>query len=110
MPRRDGTGPMGQGERTGRGMGLCNATKVVGAIGGLGLGLGFGCRRGFGRRGFSGRGLGRRFRANNFDSSANQQTEKDLLIEEKATLEQRLNEINNQLDSTNNLDTVDNNE
>mgnify|MGYP000904608036 CR=1 FL=1 len=24
MPRRDGTGPMGMGSRTGRGMGSCN--------------------------------------------------------------------------------------
>lgn len=28
MPARDGTGPMGQGARTGRGMGNCNPTKT----------------------------------------------------------------------------------
>jgi len=38
MPRFDGTGPMGQGPRTGRGMGNC-------------LGVG-GCGRGFGFRNF----------------------------------------------------------
>mgnify|MGYP001589281555 CR=1 FL=1 len=27
MPARNGTGPMGQGARTGRGMGNCNPTK-----------------------------------------------------------------------------------
>jgi hypothetical protein len=28
MPARDGTGPLGQGSRTGRGMGNCNSTMV----------------------------------------------------------------------------------
>lgn len=28
MPARNGTGPLGQGSRTGRGMGRCNSTKV----------------------------------------------------------------------------------
>jgi hypothetical protein len=27
MPARDGTGPLGQGPRTGRGMGNCDSTK-----------------------------------------------------------------------------------
>lgn len=62
MPGRDGTGPMGQGAVTGRGMGACNDTGVTygygrglgagigrgiarGARLGLGLGLGYGCRR-----------------------------------------------------------------
>ena len=28
MPAKDGTGPLGQGSRTGRGMGNCNSTRV----------------------------------------------------------------------------------
>jgi hypothetical protein len=28
MPARDGTGPLGQGSRTGRGTGNCNSTRV----------------------------------------------------------------------------------
>jgi hypothetical protein len=28
MPARDGTGPLGQGSRTGRGMGKCNSTEA----------------------------------------------------------------------------------
>ncbi len=28
MPARDGNGPLGQGSRTGRGMGNCTSTKV----------------------------------------------------------------------------------
>jgi hypothetical protein len=29
MPARDGTGPSGQGSRTGRGMGNCKSTSVI---------------------------------------------------------------------------------
>ena len=28
MPAKDGTGPLGQGFRTGRGMGKCNSTRI----------------------------------------------------------------------------------
>ena len=51
MPRRDGTGPMGAGSMTGRGLGSCTGANAVkyGAGLGLGLGLGLACRRGFGR-------------------------------------------------------------
>ena len=57
MPRRDGTGPMGAGSMTGRGLGLCTGANAVkyGAGLGMGLGLGLACRRCFGR-GF-GRGV-----------------------------------------------------
>lgn len=53
MPRLDGTGPAGDGAKTGRGQGNCRATKVakVGMGLGLGLGLGLACRHGF-RGGF----------------------------------------------------------
>ncbi len=50
MPRRDGTGPMGQGSMTGRGAGLCAGDVAQGAPGqGRGRGFGFGFGRGFGR-------------------------------------------------------------
>lgn len=55
MPRRDGTGPMGAGTMTGHGLGFCTGKNAVKRGAGLGLGLGFACRRGFGS-GF-GRGL-----------------------------------------------------
>jgi len=44
MPKFDGTGPQGQGPRTGRGAGPCG--------GGLGQGRGVGFGRGLGRRQF----------------------------------------------------------
>lgn len=52
MPFRDGTGPTGQGRRTGRGAGNCAGQGGAGRFGGRGLGLGRGGRgrgRGFGR-------------------------------------------------------------
>lgn len=64
MPAFDGTGPNGEGPRTGRGLGPCpqdaNTTVRPRRFPGLGRGPGFGQRgtgRGLGRRG---RGRGRR--------------------------------------------------
>lgn len=46
MPRRDGTGPMGMGARTGRGSGNCpsDIRRSLGVT--LGIGLGMGLKRG----------------------------------------------------------------
>lgn len=85
MPRRDGTGPMGMESMTGRGMGLCNTAKALGAIGRLGFGLGLGCRRSL--------------RRNGFNNTINSENQKDLLNEQKAILENRLNLMNNQLNN-----------
>ncbi len=46
MPRFDGTGPLGQGPRTGRGMGPCGGRMGRGGWGGgYGSGFGFGGRQ-----------------------------------------------------------------
>ena len=82
MPRGDGTGPMGLGPFTGRGMGSCIAKGVAGI--GLGLGLGLGCRRGF-RRWF-GRGVG------TYVGDPNK-SEKELLLEEIKRLQDRIEAI-----------------
>jgi hypothetical protein len=67
MPRGDGTGPMGWGPMTGRGMGYCAGFNAPGYMipgPGMGYGRGRGRGRGFGRgmgygRGFGyGRGMG----------------------------------------------------
>jgi len=47
MPNRNGTGPAGQGPRTGRGVGNCTGQGGTGRFGGRGLGRG-GRGRGFG--------------------------------------------------------------
>jgi len=62
MPRGDGTGPMGYGPMTGRGLGYCAGYPAPGyvhpGVGGYGFGRGFGYGRG---RGW-GRGMGRGYR------------------------------------------------
>ncbi|MGE4485112.1 MAG: DUF5320 domain-containing protein [Oscillospiraceae bacterium] len=89
MPGRDGTGPMGAGTMTGRGLGFCtgkNAAKYGAGLG-LGLGLGLACRRGF-RGGF-------RFAADQTSPTA----QKDMLLEQKDLLQKRLEVIEKQLDN-----------
>ncbi|MBJ2355387.1 DUF5320 domain-containing protein [Sphaerochaeta sp. S2] len=48
MPRRNGTGPMGNGPMTGRGMGYCRGGAGVGYGYGMGRGAGFGRGLGWG--------------------------------------------------------------
>ncbi len=47
MPGGDGTGPLGRGAMSGRGMGVCAGAAPAGF--GQGYGMGLGRRRGFGR-------------------------------------------------------------
>ncbi|QAT60981.1 hypothetical protein EQM13_04985 [Acidilutibacter cellobiosedens] len=93
MPRRDGTGPMGAGSMTGRGLGLCTGANAVkyGAGLGMGIGLGLACRRGFG----FGRGFGRGSAIN----QASSKTQKELLNEQKTMLQDRLEVIDKQLEN-----------
>lgn len=50
MPNKDGTGPKGEGPRTGRGLGNCGGQNTVRSQGrGLGRGRGNGQGRGLGR-------------------------------------------------------------
>ena len=55
MARRDGTGPLGEGPRSGRGMGTCNETNPVNRPFQYGTGYG----RASGNASGRGRGLGR---------------------------------------------------
>jgi len=90
MPSRDGTGPMGVGAMTGRGLGTCGAHAVkYGAGLGLALGLGYACRRGF--------GCGFR---NVFFNQSSTKTPKAVLQEQKEALQRRLEVINQQLENS----------
>lgn len=89
MPRRDGTGPMGAGSMTGRGLGLCTGANAVKYGAGLGLGLGLACRRGFGR------GFGRGVAVNQNSSK----TQKELLQEQRDAMKSRLDVIDKQLEN-----------
>lgn len=48
MPGQDGTGPLGQGPLTGRGLGPCGRGLAIRRDFGRGFGRGLGFRRGFG--------------------------------------------------------------
>jgi hypothetical protein len=89
MPRRDGTGPMGAGEMTGRGLGLCTGANAVKYEAGLRTGLGFARRRGCGC------GFGRGFTVNGLSSN----TQKELLQEQKKVMQNRLEVIDKQLEN-----------
>lgn len=86
MPRRDMTGPRGEGASTGRGFGPCEPgeERVVGNL-----------RYGMGRR-FQkacGRGVGLGLSRNLYSGSNSE----DILSEEKRILESRLIEVNEML-------------
>ncbi len=74
MPRRDQSGPNGQGSMTGRGLGVCNNSNTQ-SLG-----------RGRGR----GRGMG------NSNQNLGNPMNTPSLEEEKVMLQNRLDEINNQ--------------
>jgi hypothetical protein len=89
MPRRDGTGPMGAGTMIGRGLGLCTGANAVRYGTGFRMGLGLACRRGFGG------GFGRGFAVN----ETSPKTQKELLQEQKAILQNRIEVIDKQLEN-----------
>ncbi|MGD9605280.1 MAG: DUF5320 domain-containing protein [Bacilli bacterium] len=81
MPRRDGTGPMGQGSMTGRGLGNCT-----------------GVNRPFMGSGY-GRGNGRGYGINYVNDQMSYKSTKEQLQDEKSYLESRLEEVKKQLDT-----------
>ncbi|HCP15171.1 MAG TPA: hypothetical protein DIT32_05295 [Peptococcaceae bacterium] len=93
MPGRNGTGPLGQGTQTGRGLGFCKGDPTgvysVGSGCGFGRGMGYGRGLGFGcRKGFGGYYAGRP------DALAKE----EILKEEKEILQSRLDIVSRQLD------------
>lgn len=103
MPGRDGTGPMGGGTMTGRGLGIFNGVNAVRRGTGLsqGFGLGLAYRRGFGRsvgRGV-GSGLGRGFGRMPAVDMNSLNTPKDLLEAQKSILQKRIDIINRRLEN-----------
>ena len=106
MPRRDGTGPMGTGSMTGRGLGLCGGVRAGKSDAGVERGAGFACRRGGGGLGFdlgrgrsrgSGSGFGQGSARNMAVNQIPFGTSKELLMEQKEILQSQLDAINKQL-------------
>lgn len=81
MARRDGTGPMGMGPMTGRGMGLCRNGRY-----GSELKARFGYGRGMGRCFFYG------------NDAMDVEAEKSMLQNEMTILEARLKDVKKRLD------------
>ena len=110
MPRRDGTGPMGQGAFTGRGMGGCQTVDAnkqnTGFYGRMRSFLGFPCGRGQGRRcsdlnrgGFSGRNRQRNFIGVYTDNQMMDEGQQiEMLKRQKERYETDLKRINQELD------------
>ncbi|NLY71548.1 MAG: DUF5320 domain-containing protein [Clostridiales bacterium] len=92
MPRGDGTGPMGDGPMTGRGLGFCSGSDVLKYGAGLGLGLGLGLAQKFG----IGRGLGRGVRTSRLTSKTRKE-KIEMLKKEREILQKRLKDIDKQL-------------
>ncbi|MDI3544356.1 MAG: hypothetical protein PWQ28_637 [Candidatus Woesearchaeota archaeon] len=79
MPNMDGTGPMGEGPMTGRGLGRCSSRRYAGN-GRIGFGRGFGRGLGWGFRGYR-------------NAPLDIETEKKELEAEKKLIEERLAEL-----------------
>ena len=91
MPRRDGSGPAGQGPLTGRGLGNC--TGVQNTAYGYGRGFGMGMGRGAGY----GRGFGGYYAAT--PAPVAYTSQKDFLTAQQDDLKNRLEIINSQLNN-----------
>lgn len=114
MPGRNGTGPMGRGAVTGRGMGNClKAESGMARLGRRAMGRGFWCSRtganaarygaglvgrGMGMAMGLGRGLGRGLGWNFEVPRPDPQIEKETLQNQKNLLEEQLQYINRQLE------------
>ncbi len=95
MPRRDGTGPMGMGTKTGRGTGFCTGAVTKESFGGFGCGFGKGNGM---RRRLHATGLPRWARIDGQNAAqASASEEKELLEKQAGLLERRLVEIKNRL-------------
>ena len=88
MPGRDGTGPVGAGAGTGRGMGGCVGTPVNGQFPVYGIG----CQRRAGRGGMQGRGFG-----HGSAGAYPAVTQKEALEQQRVALQARLDQVDSQL-------------
>lgn len=114
MPGGDKTGPNGQGAMTGRGMGYCSGSDQPGYATGAGRGMGGGRGMRGGGRGMGrvGTGVGQRvrswFRGNPNQGVVNQPNpQQDVLAEENAELNKKLDALNKKLaDLQNKIDKL----
>lgn len=89
MPRRDGSGPMGAGAMTGRGMGACANGQDTHY--GNGFRMGLSCRRGI--KGGRGLGIGRGFFGGFSDVQISKEEQKRILENQKNEIQKRLEDL-----------------
>ena len=95
MPRGDGTGPIGQGPMTGRGLGNCIAYGIP-ALAGAAMAFGLGRRRGwFGQGTGFGRGFSRGFGGAQYVASS--EGELSELKNQAQAMEEGLKDIRNRI-------------
>ncbi|MGI5907052.1 MAG: DUF5320 domain-containing protein [Christensenellales bacterium] len=99
MPRGDGTGPMGMGPMTGRGMGWCAGYAAPGYVNfGYGMGRGRGFRR---MRHMTGPGWARYgaygFAPNAYQGPVSEMDERDILKNQADFLEKELGQVRRRL-------------
>ena len=100
MPRGNGTGPMGMGAMSGKGLGNCIVYGLPVLAGAL-MGMGFGRRRGNnGNNGNNGTRMGRRFFGNR--ASGQDQNNLEVLKEQAETLRQSLESVSKSIDELEN--------
>lgn len=93
MPGFNGTGPLGQGPVTGRGMGRCTGAVPAGAVPARGFGFGMG--RGFGR------GRGRGFGPGPMPAGYGYPQPEMETVDEKTAIENQIKGLENQLEMLN---------
>lgn len=89
MPRGDGSGPMGMGPRTGRGVGFCAGSTAPGY---MSAGFGYGRGRGFRRMSYPAWKQG-------YAPGTYAVDEKELLKKQAQSLESQLNQIRDRLNA-----------
>ena len=96
MPGLDKSGPMGHGQKTGRGLGFCRSQQDPGNLNmpGRGFERGYGRRRGFG----GGMGLGRRTRWGRMDVQPTTDEERSFLENQVEALQGQLNAVKQRLE------------
>ncbi|MBN2558111.1 MAG: DUF5320 domain-containing protein [Clostridia bacterium] len=101
MPGRNGTGPLGQGPMTGRGMGYCTGVRApyYGMGFGYGRGFGRGFGMGYGRGAGMGPGRGFGFGGYAYPGPAAYGTQKEFLNAEMEILKERMDYISSQLEN-----------
>jgi len=104
MRRGDGTGPMGMGAMTGRGVGFCAGAGQLGyGRGGAGRGQGLGrrCTTAWGMGGGYRRGIGFGGNMGGYAQQATPKTEKQLLQNQATALQAQLKQIQQRIAAMN---------